>query len=84
MGGNDHPRAGENGELAADVFTLLDEGVHPVEGVKRMRRLPSVVESLHAQWSRMKGHLLIPFEIRLQIETDLVGLPPGPCGWAHR
>ena len=43
------------GETAADVFTLLDDGVHPVEIVKRLRLTPDVVVALQDQWSRMRG-----------------------------
>jgi len=43
------------GDTAADVFTLLDDGVHPVEIVKRLRLTPDVVVALQDQWSRMRG-----------------------------
>lgn len=34
------------GDTAADVFTLLDDGVHPVEIVKRLHLTPDVVNAL--------------------------------------
>lgn len=46
-------------EIAADVFTLFDELVHPVDVIKRMRLAPKLVESLHQQWTRMRGMLVL-------------------------
>jgi hypothetical protein len=43
------------GDVAAEVFTLLDEGAHPTEIVKRLRLVPDVVVALHEQWARMQG-----------------------------
>lgn len=41
------------GDVAADVFTLLDDGHHPAEIVKQLRLPPDVVVALHDQWARM-------------------------------
>jgi hypothetical protein len=41
------------GDVAADVFTLLDEPMHPADIVKRLRLAPDVVTALHEQWTRM-------------------------------
>lgn len=46
------------GETAANVFTLLDDGVHPVEVVKQLRLPPATVLSLHAQWDHMRGFVV--------------------------
>jgi hypothetical protein len=47
------------GEIAAEVFTLLDERVHPVEIVKRLQLTPQVVVDLHEQWAQMRGGLVL-------------------------
>ena len=44
-----------SGETAAEVFTLLDEGAHPVEIVKRLCLAPDVVIALLDQWTEMRG-----------------------------
>jgi hypothetical protein len=46
-------------EVAADVFTLFDEHVHPVDVIKQLRLAPKLVESLHQQWTRMRGMLVL-------------------------
>lgn len=43
------------GDIAADVFTLLDDDVHPVEIVRRLRLTPDLVIALHGQWAAMRG-----------------------------
>jgi hypothetical protein len=43
------------GDTAADVFTLLDDNVHPVEIVKRLRLTPDTVSTLHERWATMRG-----------------------------
>lgn len=48
-----------NGGVAADVFELLDEGIHPVEIVKRLRLPPDAVTSLREQWARMRGGFVV-------------------------
>ena len=50
---------GGSGETAAEVFTLLDEGEHPVDIVKRLRLSPDVVTALHGQWARMRGGFVV-------------------------
>lgn len=77
----ERPEEPETGAVAAEVFTLFDDGVHPVDVIKKLLLAPNVVESLHTRWTRMQGHLVIPVEIRLQLESDLVGERPGPEGW---
>jgi len=34
---------------------LLDEKIHPVEIVKRLKLAPDVIESLQEQWAHLKG-----------------------------
>lgn len=46
-------------EVAADVFTLFDEHVHPVDVIKQLRLAPKLVESLHQHWTRMRGMLVL-------------------------
>ncbi len=43
------------GEVAAEVFTLLDEAVHPVDIVKQLKIAPDAITSLHQQWAQMRG-----------------------------
>jgi hypothetical protein len=44
-----------DGEQAAEVFTLLDEHVHPVAIVRQTKIHPDAIEKLHAQHARMRG-----------------------------
>jgi hypothetical protein len=74
-----------DGEIAADVFTLLDDGVNPVDVVKRTRIAPDVVEHLQTQWARMRQALLLPSEIRARVEAVLLGEEDAPSdGWAFK
>ena len=47
------------GDIAADVFTLLDDGAHPVDIVKQLRVAPDVVAALQEQWTQMRGGLFM-------------------------
>ncbi|HVW25472.1 MAG TPA: hypothetical protein VHC69_08875 [Polyangiaceae bacterium] len=47
------------GDIAADVFTLLDEGAHPAEIVKQLREAPETIMALHEQWARMRGGFVV-------------------------
>lgn len=51
-----------SGVVASEVFTLLDEGVHPVEIVKRLRLTPEVVTALHKQWIEMRSGFTVSRE----------------------
>lgn len=53
---DDETRAGET---AANVFTLLDEGVHPVDVVKQLRLPPTAVLALHTQWADMRQSFIV-------------------------
>ena len=50
------------GDVAAEVFTLLDEGEHPVEIVKRLHLAPDVVVALQAQWAEMRSGFILSAE----------------------
>jgi hypothetical protein len=56
-------------EMAAEVFALLDEGVHPVEIVKRRRLDPRAMEAMHAKWASMRGAFVVTGETARQIEA---------------
>ncbi len=47
------------GDIAADVFALFDDSVHPVDVVKRLRLEPDLVEGLHQRWCRLRGILVL-------------------------
>jgi hypothetical protein len=62
-----------DGEIAAEVFALLDDGLNPVDVVRRMRVSPEVVEHLQTQWVRMRRAVLLPPEARTRLEDALLG-----------
>jgi hypothetical protein len=68
-----HSTTVEDGELAAEVFALFDEGLNPVDVVKRMRVAPDVVERLQSQWARMRRSVLLSPEVRARLEDALLG-----------
>jgi excisionase family DNA binding protein len=45
----------QEGEIAATLFALFDEGVHPVEAVKRLRLRPADVSATYKQWAELRG-----------------------------
>jgi hypothetical protein len=45
--------------MAAEAFEHFDEGVHPVEVVKRTRWDPRAVEAMHRQWVTMRGGYVV-------------------------
>jgi len=47
------------GDVAANVFALLDEGLHPVDVVKRLCIQPELVETIHQHWCRLRGLLVL-------------------------
>ena len=47
------------GDVAADVFSDLDDGLSPIEIVKRRRYAPDVVKALVAQRADFRGELVI-------------------------
>jgi len=49
----------DRGKLTAVVFDLLDQGVGPIEIVKRLERPAPEIEELHAQWARMRGTVVL-------------------------
>jgi hypothetical protein len=56
-----------SGVVASEVFTLLDEDVHPVEIVKRLRLTPEVVTALHKQWIEMRSGFTVSREHALDL-----------------
>jgi hypothetical protein len=44
----------DDGAAAAETFELFDQGMHPIEVVKRLQMLPERVIALHASWTRLK------------------------------
>ena len=49
----------DDGDVAADVFTLFDDGQGPVAVVKELRLPPSTVEALHVHWGQLNQTLII-------------------------
>ena len=49
----------EDGELAAELFVLFDEGAGPVEAVKRLRVPPRVVSDVYRQWVELRGGIFV-------------------------
>ena len=58
----------DDGERAAKVFDLLDEGVSPIAIVRRLRMSPDAVEALHAQWVRMNDGFLVSGAVKAELE----------------
>ena len=50
------------GDVAADVFEMLDGGAHPVDIVKQLRVGPDVVIALNEQWLGMRGGIAFSVE----------------------
>lgn len=48
-----------SGDVAADVFQLLDEGIEPVEIVMRLRLPPAAVATLQEQWAQLRGGFVV-------------------------
>jgi hypothetical protein len=75
----DAPADPDKGKLTAVVFELLDQGVTPIDIVKRLERPGPEIEELHAQWARMRGTVVLTGE---QIEKlrslDWTGSKPPP------
>jgi hypothetical protein len=57
-----------DGEIAGAVFDLLDEGVHPVDVVKRLRLDPRAVDALRRQWASMRDTFIVTGDEARQIE----------------
>ena len=45
--------------MAAEAFEHFDQGVHPVDVVKRTRWDPRAVEAMHRQWVTMRGGYVV-------------------------
>lgn len=58
------------GDTAADVFTLLDDGVSPTEIVKRLRVAPDLVAALQGQWAEMRGGFVVSKDEALELAVS--------------
>jgi len=65
------------GDLAADAFTLFDDGHDVIEVVKRLRVGPELVESLFEHWARLRRKLVLSAEGRSAMCTTLMGWDDG-------
>ncbi len=45
------------GQVAARVFALFEDGHKPIQAVIRLKLPPALVNQLWADWSRMRGHV---------------------------
>lgn len=59
------------GDVAADAFDLFDRNVHPVDVVKQLRIAPDFIESLHRQWARLRGLLILSSEAATSMRNML-------------
>jgi len=50
----------QDGETAATLFGLFDDGVHPVDAVKRLRLPPRAVAALYGEWAELRGGMFVP------------------------
>lgn len=68
------------GSAAAEVFALIDEGVRPVDIVKRLRIHPDTVEKLVRQHARMCGAIMLEEqELEELLRVSKLGTGPRPC-----
>jgi hypothetical protein len=58
-----------DGAMAAEVFNLLDEGVHPVDIVKRLALDPRAIEAIHRQWASMRDTFVVTGNEAREIEA---------------
>lgn len=67
-----------DGVMAAHVFELLDQGVHPVDIVKRLALDPRSVQAIHEQWASMRAAFVVTGEIARKIESIpwILGMRP--------
>ena len=56
-----------DGDLAADIFTLLDDGATARQVVVRLRVAPEVVERTYAAWIRLDGGLVVAPDARAKL-----------------
>ena len=81
-----------SGDVAADAFELFDGQVHPVDVVKQLRVAPDLVESVHRQWARLRGLLVLSQETKTMLcnmlgEDEAAALPSSDAdllGFAKR
>lgn len=75
---------GDRGEIAAQAFELLDEGVPLREVVQRLRETPEAVDALHDQWQRMGGSELVLGKLARAELVKLIGPFDGVPGLVGR
>jgi hypothetical protein len=69
------------GELAASLFELFDDGVEPADAVKRMRIPPRIVSAMFREWADLRGGMFVPeaqlreLIARFGLSTPLRGAP---------
>lgn len=66
------------GDVAADAFDLFDRNFHPVEVVKHLRIAPDFIESLHRQWARLRGLLILSSDSATRMRDMLCDGTPTP------
>ena len=66
------------GDVAANAFQLFDENVHPVDVIKQLRIAPNVIDSLHQQWARLRGLLVVSPDMTEAISNMLRDGQAGP------
>jgi hypothetical protein len=64
-----------SGDVAADVFELLDQKVHPVDIVKRLRLPPDAVATLLEQWAQLRGGFVVNADEAQECSRLLRGAP---------
>ena len=58
-----------DGETAAAVFRLFEEGAHPVDVVLRLKLHPHAVVAMHKEWVSLRGGYVITAEVARQIAS---------------
>lgn len=61
-----------DGETAAQVFTMLENGHHTVEIVTKLKLSPHIVCSLHDQWALMRHAIVLSLDVQ-QVIHELPG-----------
>ena len=67
-----------DGELAAKMFDLLDEGLDSVDIVRRLRVDPRAVEALTSKWISLRGGFFVTREEAASLEKAADYLGSGP------
>jgi hypothetical protein len=70
------------GEIAATLFELFDDGVGPADAVKRLRLPPRTVSAIFHEWAELRGGMFVP-EGQLREMVARFGLSTPVRGPAH-